>query len=65
MFCRDGLEDDFWWINWDVITIMSALNGGLSVINKQHYKFSLHVRSSEGIYKSIEHRKHNKAAFRH
>ena len=44
---------------------MSALNGGLSVINKQHNKFSLHVRSSEGIYKSTEHRNHNKAAFIH
>ena len=53
----------FWSINWEMITIISALNSGISMTNKQYYKLPL--RSSEGIYKSVEYRKHNKATFKH
>lgn len=57
MLCRDSIEEDFWKINWEAFTIISALKDGLSMANKQH---DIHapstVRSSEGIYKSVEHR---------
>ena len=44
------------------VTIIFALNGGLSVANNHYHRFLL--RRSEGKYKSVYHRKHNKAAFR-
>ena len=45
---RVGLEDSFGWIIWEAITITSALNGGLSMANKQYHRLLL--RSSEGTY---------------
>ena len=44
------------------VTIIFALNGGLSVANNHYNRFLL--RRSEGKYKSVYYRKHNKAAFR-
>ena len=51
MFYRGGLEEDFWQINWEAITITFALNGGLSMANKQYH--GLLLRSSEGITEHI------------
>ena len=39
------------------------MNDGLSMANIPNDKLPL--RSSESIYKPVEHRKHNKAAFKH
>ena len=54
MFLTNGLG---------TVTIIFVLNGGLSMANNHYHQFL--SRRSEGKYKSVYHRKHNKAAFRH
>ena len=46
MFCREGIEKDFWQINWEAITVTFALNGGLSMANKQYHGEALKVFTS-------------------
>ena len=46
----------------EAITITFMLSGGLSMADNQYHRLLL--RRSKGKYKSVYHRKHNKAAFR-